>query len=292
MKRWGKLRRRPNISSITKIIKGGKELSLSKSSAGKVMKRKELEEATLKEQAVNELTKEENVLIRQRNGAEKSIKRKVNNTYLKAENSLKKTQQSTEAGKLKRAEKLLTYRMNSTQVGSATSELLTTKGNIAKFVSDILSSGSKEDVSNTIHKLSADFDNTGGVFTGLYLNEIPESGRLHLAAYGDEEYVATFAGKKKLNFVDIGKTYEKSSLTERSAELDNRIKFFGLLNKASDDLKLPEVTRNAINEFVGATPVGKNALKATTDELIFGKGSESIAQIIARAVASKNEHLI
>ena len=296
--------------SVTKIIKGGKDyrtlgtlvtgglnkkitgLESATASAGKVMKRKELEEATLREQAVNELTKEENVLIRQRHGAEKSIKRKVNNTYLKAENSLKKTQQSTEAGKLKRAEKLLTYRMNSTQVGSATSELLTTKGNIAKFVSDILSSGSKEDVSNTIHKLSADFDNTGGVFTGLYLNEIPESGRLHLAAYGDDEYVATFAGKKKLNFVDIGKTYEKSSLTERSAELDNRIKFFGLLNKASDDLKLPEVTRNAINEFVGATPVGKNALKATTDELIFGKGSESIAQIIARAVASKNEHLI
>ena len=158
--------------------------------------------------------------------------------------------------------------MNSTQVGSATSELLTTKGNIAKFVSDILSSGSKEDVSNTIHKLSADFDNTGGVFTGLYLNEIPESGRLHLAAYGDEEYVATFAGKKKLNFVDIGKTYEKSSLTERSAELDNRIKFFGLLNKASDDLKLPEVTRNAINEFVGATPTGKNALKNCKTDML------------------------
>lgn len=296
--------------SVTKIIKGGKDyrtlgtlvtgglnkkitgLESATASAGKVMKRKELEEATLKEQAVNELTKEENVLIRQRNGAEKSIKRKVNNTYLKAENSFKKTQQSNEAAKLKRAEKLLTYHMGTAKVGDATSELLTTKGNIAKFVSDILSSGSKEDVSNTIHKLSADLGNTGGVFTGLYLDELPQTGRLHLAAYGDEEFVAAFAGKKKLNFVDIGKTYGASSLAERSVELDNRIKFFGLLNKASDDLKLPEVTRNAINEFVGNTPKGRNALKATTDELIFGKGSESIAQIIARAVASKNEHLI
>lgn len=279
--------------SITKIIKGGKELRLAKTAAGKIMSRKELEEAALKKEAIDEITKEEKKSIARLNITEKSVRRRIENSYLKEESTFKKTQQSVEAARLKRAEKLFTYRKSTAQFGDATSELLTTKGNIAKFISDVIAGGTKEKVSNTINKLSADFYNTGKVFTGLFLDEVPQSGKLHLAAYGDEEYVAAFTAKKKLKFIDINETFKGANFKQRSDELKKRIKFFTTLNKASKDIDLPEDTLNALNDFVIETPLGRNPIQATTDKLLFGgKGLESIAQIIARAVATKNQNLI
>jgi hypothetical protein len=277
--------------SVTKIIRGGKELAAAKSAAKSAMDYKAALEADRTAQEIAQTTKEEKALIKQRVGAEKVVRRTVDNNYLKAEQNIQKTNQSVAASTLSKAEKLVTLGVKGTKTieGSADIAALTDKQSIGQMVSNIIKDGKQSDTVEKLSRLSSDYDNSGGVFTGIYFDEVPTPGQLHIGTHSYKEYVA--AVDKPLDVVDLNKTYADTALKERALETDKRAQLFKNLYDASVDTSLPEVTRGAIADFITNTPVGSSAVKASVDNLIFGDGSETLASIIARANATGNEHL-
>jgi hypothetical protein len=276
--------------SITKIIKGGKELSKAKATAQAVEDAKQ----TAKIADIKNLTKEEKALIKQRVGEEKKIRRNVENTYIKGEKDLAKVSQSTAAALTTRLEKALNYaagRGNKVEGDPEVASLIA-DGQIGDFVIKNIAEQKPEGLISSISQLEADYINTGKTFTGIYFDEVPEAGKLSLGAFDNGEYVATVSKNQPLNLLDISKTYQASTLAERAAEVERRGNFFEQLFKYTEDANIPDVTRQAIDDFIGKTPNKTDAMKATVDDMIFGQGSESLAVLINRAVATKNEHLI
>ena len=276
--------------SITKIIKGGKELSKAKAAAQAVEDAKQ----TAKIADIKNLTKEEKALIKQRVGEEKKIRRNVENTYIKGEKDLAKVSQSTAAALTTRLEKALNYaagRGNKVEGDPEVASLIA-DGQIGDFVIKNIAEQKPEGLISSISQLEADYINTGKTFTGIYFDEVPEAGKLSLGAFDNGEYVATVSKNQPLNLLDISKTYQASTLAERAAEVERRGNFFEQLFKYTEDANIPDVTRQAIDDFIGKTPNKTDAMKATVDDMIFGQGSESLAVLINRAVATKNEHLI
>ena len=276
--------------SVTKIIKGGKELSKAKAAAQAVEDAKQ----AAKIADIKNLTKEEKALIKQRVGVEKKVRRNVENTYIKAEKDLAKISQSSAAALTTRLEKALNYAAGrgSKVEGDAEVASLIGDGQIGDFVIKNVAEQKPEGLINSISQLEADYINTGKTFTGIYFNEVPEAGKLSLGAFDGGEYVATVSKNQPLNILDISKTYSTSTLAERAAEVERRGNFFEQLFKYTEDPNVPEVTRQAIDDFIGKTPNKTDAMKATVDDMIFGQGSESLAVLINRAIATKNEHLI
>jgi len=276
--------------SVTKIIKGGKELSKAKAAAQAVEDAKQ----AAKIADIKNLTKEEKALIKQRVGAEKKVRRNVENTYIKAEKDLAKISQSSAAALTTRLEKALNYAAGrgSKVEGDAEVASLIGDGQIGDFVIKNIAEQKPEGLINSISQLEADYINTGKTFTGIYFDEVPEAGKLSIGAFDNGEYVATVSKNQPLNILDISKTYQTSTLAERAAEVENRGNFFEQLYRYTEDPNIPEVTRQAIDDFIGKTPNKTDAMKATVDDMIFGEGSESLAVLINRAIATKNEHLV
>ena len=276
--------------SVTKIIQGGKQLSKAKTAAQAVEEAKQ----AAKIADIKNLTKEEKALIKERNGTEKVTRRKVNNTYMQAEKNLAITEQSKSAAVSKRLEKALIFTAGrgSKIEGDPSVAALIENGSIGDFVLKNIAEQKPEGLINSISQLEADYINTNKAFTGIYFNEVPEAGRLQIGAFDGGEYVATVSSKDPLVINDIAKTYENSTQAERLAEYANREALFEKLYSFTDDVSIPQATRIAIDDFIGSTPTGRNALKDQADSLVFGDGSESLAKLIARAAATKNEHLM
>ena len=264
--------------SVTKIISGGKELSKAKAAAQAVEDAKQAAKVV----DIKNLTKEEKALIKQRVGEEKKVRRNVENTYIKGEKDLAKISQSASAALTTRLEKALNYAAGrgSKVEGDAEVASLIGDGQIGDFVIKNIAEQKPEGLISSIAQLEADYINTGKTFTGIYFDEVPEAGKLSLGAFDGGEYVATVSKNQPLNLIDISKTYENSTLAERAAEVERRGNFFEQLFKYTEDPN------------IGRTPNKTDAMKATVDDMIFGQGSESLAVLLNRAIATKNEHLI
>lgn len=285
--------------SATAIIRGGKNLKTAKTAAQSAVKLKQEAEAAAQIENVKGLNKIRDKKVKQASGEAKSIRRNAENGYLKAELDIQQKNLSQAAAVTTRLEKALDFTLNSEGVyenaaieGSKTVAKLISDGSIGDFVLKNIAEQKPEGLIGSISQLEADYINTNKAFTGIYFNEVPEAGKLHIGAFDGGEYVATVSGKKPLIINDITKTYKNSTKAERIAEYTNREALFNQLYKFTEDPAIPEVTRKAIDEFIGNTPNTTNALKATAEDMLFGPGSESLAKLIARAAALKNEHLM
>ena len=281
--------------SATAVIRGGKNLKTARTAVQSIKEA----DATAQIDKVKSLTKERDKKVKQASGEAKSIRRNAENGYLKAELDIQQKNLSQAAAVTTRLEKALDFTLNSEGVyenaaieGSKAVAKLISDGSIGDFVLKNIAEQKPEGLIGSISQLEADYINTNKAFTGIYFNEVPEAGKLHIGAFDGGEYVATVSGKKSLIINDIAKTYENSTKAERIAEYTNREALFNQLYKFTEDPAIPEVTRKAIDEFIGNTPNTTNALKATAEDMLFGPGSESLAKLIARAAALKNEHLM
>ena len=273
--------------SVSKIIKQGAERKGAIAAAGRVLS---AEEETL--------IKESKILTRQELRAQKditkeatSIKRKSENTYLKEQRQLQKANLSTGIAQTNRLGKLLTLGIKSSDAiaGDAQIAAIVDKGEVAKFVSNTIYDGGQEALVSKLGQLSADYDNTRGVFTGIYFDEIPTPGKLHVGTQSDQEYVAGIS--KELNILDLNKTYNVGGLAARAVEVERRAELFDVLGKKVADTSIPEDTRAALGEFL---KIAGKTEQELVDTMVFGNTSETMASIIARAssVADENVPLI
>jgi len=274
--------------SVTKIIRGGKQLTVAKNAAGKVLSAKELIENERTIAEVKAATEDTKKLIKEYTGSAKEIKREVRNSYMQAEKDLAKTQKSTSKAVAKRFEKALNFTVKRGEAVNGNADIVASMeaGSVGDFVAKQVAENTPEGVVQNLGKLSADYDNTGGVFTGIFLDEVPQPGKLSFGARGEQEYVATVSKDAPLDLYDISKVYKDTPLADKVAELERRNEFFGKLYTAADEA--PDITKQAIYDFIEKTDV----YKASVDDLMFGKGSQSLADIIRAAAQTKDAGLI
>jgi hypothetical protein len=275
--------------AITKVIKGGKELQKAKGAAQAVLD--EADAAKIND--IKNLTKEEKALIKQRVGAEKKVRRNIDNTYMKAERDLAKVQQSKSNAIVKKLEKALTFGIGRGEkvAGDPDTVAAIADGSIGDFVIKSIAEKKPEGVIDSIAQLEADYINTGKTFTGLYLEELPEAGKLQFGAFDTGEYIVTASAKEPLEVYDISRTYKGVSNEERALELERRSNFWDDL-QLNFQLNISDELRSALTKYIQKGADGKNAIQASIDDIAFDGGVENVATLIARAVGSKNEELI
>jgi hypothetical protein len=276
--------------SITKIIKGGKDLQEFKTSV------KAIDEAknNAKIKGINDETKKEKALIKQRAGAEKKIRRNVENSFLKAERDLTKTTQAKTAAIAKNVEKALNFNIKRGDQVNGNADILATiePGKIGDFVVKSIGENTPEGVIGQLGQLSADYENVGKVFTGIYMDDVPAPGQLKFGAFGEREYVTTVSKDNPLELFDITKTYDNATMDEKLAELSRREEFFGKLYGFADDPNLPESTKDAIYKYLNDNDTYGSLLQYTTNDLVFGTGAQNVSELISFAVKTKDEGLI
>ena len=270
--------------SVTKIIRQGSERKGAIAAAGRVLSAEE-----------NTLIKESKKLTREELRAQKaitkeatSIKRKAENTYLKEQRQLQKTTLTTGVAQVNRLGKLLTLGIKSSEAiaGDAQIASIVDKSEVAKFVTETIYDGGQEELVSKLGQLSADYDNTGGVFTGIYFDEIPTPGKLHVGTQSDQEFVAGIS--KELNILDLNQTFGKRAITAKATEVERRTELFNVLGKKVTDNSISEDTRAALAEFLKVAGKSEQEL---VDTMVFGNTSESMASIIAKASAVADENV-
>ena len=270
--------------SVTKVIKQGAERKGAINAAQRVLS---AEQDTLIKES-KKLTREELRAQKALTKEEKVIKRKADNTYLKEQRQLQKATLSTGTAQVNRLGKLLTLGIKSSEAiaGDAQIASIVDKSQVAKFVTETIYDGGQEAVINKLGQLSADYDNTRGVFTGIYFDEVPTPGQLSIGAQADQEFVAGIS--QELNILDLNKTFNTGGLAARAAEVERRTELFNLLSKRVTDKTLPEDTRFALSEFLKTAGKSEQEL---VDTMVFGNTSESLASIIAKASAVEDENV-
>ena len=241
------------------------------------------------------LVKESKILTRQEVRAQKaitkeatSIKRKGENTYLKEERRLQKATLTTTNAQFNRLGRLLTLGIKSSEAiaGDAKIASIVDKDAVATFVTETIYDGGQEALVGKLGQLSADYDNTRGVFTGIYFEEVPTPGQLNIGAQADQEFVAGIS--QELNILDLNKTYGVGGLAARAVEVERRTELFNSLGKSAADNNIPEDTRAALAEFLQG--VGKSE-QELVDTMVFGNAAESLASIIAKASQIEDENV-
>ena len=278
--------------SVTKIIAGGKELQKAKTAAQAVEEAKQ----AAKVADIKNLTKEEKALVKQRVGAEKKVRRQVENTFLKAEKEAIGVSQSQGNAIVKKLEKALTFGIGrgAKVAGEADIAATIADGSIGDFVVKNIAEKKPEGVIDAIAQLEADYINTGKVFTGLYLEEVPEAGVLKFGAFDGGEYVVTASKNQPLELYDISKTFKDVPTSEWADEMERRGVFWQILQDTARGIGLPisDELRKELTKYISKSANGSNAVKSSIDDLINNSGAESVATLIGRAIATKNDELI
>jgi hypothetical protein len=276
--------------SVTSIIKGGKQLAAAKGSAQAVEEAKRL----AKIEDIKNLTKEEKLQLKQFTGEEKKVRRNAENSYLKAEKDLQKKSQAKANAVQTRLEKALNYGIKRGDQVEGNADVIATieTGKIGDFVLKSVADNTPEGVIDNLAQLSADYENVGKAFTGIYLDEVPSPGQLKLGAFGEREYVATVSKDNPLELFDITKNYTDAPITERIAEFDRREQFFGKLYAKADDAATPDYTKQAIYDYINKNDTGYNLLQSSADNLLFSDGSQTLADLMSYAIKTKDENLV
>lgn len=278
--------------SVTKIIKGGKELQLAKGAAQRVVAAKDTKIAAKQIEDINAETLAEEARIKEFHGKKKDLIRDVDNTFLSAEKNLKETTKSTQRAKVRIAAQQLTQNVQKVKIGEAEVGRQLDNNAIGNFALDIVQNGKNKETIDYLSQMSADLENTKRAVTGLYFEQVPEAGRLHLGAYGDDEFIVAVSDKTPLNIYDINTTYQNATLAEKALEVERRGTFFDELFRLANDPELPIVTRQGIDDFIGATTPGNTLMKSSYDDVLFGEGSESVASLIRRATETQNDDVV
>jgi hypothetical protein len=274
--------------SVTKVIKGGKELSAAKGAAQRVVSAKDAKQID----SIKAETALEDARMAEFHGQKKDVLREVDNTFLKAEKDLKKAKASAEKARARIAAKQVTQNVQKVTIGEAEVGGQLSTAAIGQFAQQIVTDGRSKEVVDYLAQMSADLTNTKKAFTGLYFDEVPDAGRLHLGAYGDDEFIVAVSDKKPIQVYDITTTYENASIAERAAEVERRGAFFDELYRLADDETIPAATREGIDDFISSTTPGNTLMKTSYDDILFGEGSESVANLIRRAIDTQNEDVV
>lgn len=202
-------------------------------------------------------------LERKRWGIIKSNTKRVEARVLKKERDLAKL----ESERLGALSETLGKVLNSTEASGANiaknpfAQRVLSQENIINYVAshDKLESG---ELVRGIGRLSAEVKNTKGFASGnLVLDELPESGKLSIAAHDADEYLVTALYDEPLKVLDLSEDLSKLSGKEYQAEQFRRSEFLDALRGLADDANLPGPVRQVFNDVSSLSQADTMALK-------------------------------
>lgn len=256
-------------------LKGGQELAAVKAAAAAEQK---LADDVARAKKILDPTKEEKKLMKAREKELKTIRRDVKNTYMSRDRELVQAERS-----LKEAQKLQNESYYASVVEATSKELPELADpQIARFLGDTIIAGKQDDVVRQLSQLSGDFTNIGKAFPGAFiLDELPEAGKISVAAQGLEEFVVG-AAKSDLKIVDLATDYSTLLKADVVEEVARRSSLFDEIENLKNNPDLPKETIEALKAL---------DVKAFIDDLMFNGGSaENLATLLGKVALTKNEH--
>ena len=267
------------VGALTKIGRGGKALKDAKAAAQREDARIA---ANFKERTG--LTKDEQVLLKERTAGAKEMVRQAEVPYLKAEEKFAKEADARNAAEISKAQKRLT-------AGTRNEENLVSAGGqgvseqaVAEFVYNAMNTGKQADVVDGLGRLSADYFNTGEGFTAaVFFEEIPTAGKLSFATRGNDEFVAQFIpGKKAPVIVDMAADFTKVTGKAAQKELSNRTALREVLLEKANDFSLPGPTRDAFETVARDIDESLRLIDS-----VLGGSPESLGSFVGKIAAAK-----
>ena len=256
-------------------LKGGKELAAVKNIA---MQEQKLADDVAKAKSILNPTKEEKKLMRDSENELKRIRREIKSTYMSRDQELLQAERS-----FKEAQKLQNESYYNSVVEATKRDLpQLADPQIARFLGDTIISGKQDEVIQALSQLSGDFSNIGKGFPGAFmLDELPEAGKITVAAQGLEEFVVS-AAKSDLKIVDLATDYSTMLKADVVEEVARRKNLFDEIENLKNNPNLPKETIEALKTL---------DVKAFIDDLMFNGGAgENLATLLAKVAVTKNEH--
>lgn len=156
--------------------------------------------------------------------------------------------------------------------------------NIVNFLNENALAGRNDEIIDGLSQLSADFANTGKSFPGAFVvEELPQAGKITLAAQGTDEFAVTLAGKKKLNVLDLAQTYDNIPAKQLDLEIERRHRLFERLVEEISQGSLPAGSRRALQKVTNSDYI---------DDLLFAEGKGNLAALIAKVAETKDAQAV
>lgn len=231
--------------AVTKIGKGGKALREAKTAAAA-----ELQKESSRLAGATRLTKEERKLIKERSGLAKEVTRQADNKYLKAEQKYQQAQQARiEADFIAATKTFVSDSKNAANLAGPEGVALDNRA-IGEFIFERMNTGKQQESVDALSKLSADFYNTQGAFSGgVFFDELPQAGALSFATRGNDEFVARYFGAKAPKLLDLADDTSAMSQKAATQELKRRTELLNRIKAAADDGTLPASTREVFDKL-------------------------------------------
>jgi len=148
------------------------------------------------------------------------------------------------------------------------------------------------ELTRAIDTLAAEAKNTGGFFRGnIFLDEVPEAGKISVGAQEQFEYVITARGDEKFNLLDLADTFNKATPKEIAEEAKRRAKLIDKirgLSKNTDDttqMQIFQELSTKLDQQTASLEGFHGSLFAVGDELV---QAESLGSLIGQVAKYKN----
>ena len=284
--------------SVGKIIQTGKKASELKLAA------EPFTEAAQKAA----LAEKQAALRAERKELYKTGKKEAAKQYKRIDTSLHKTameiaelEKKTNAGIVRTTKELLnTEKTIMYPSGNAAADKAVEKTLSVNSVADWFTGHEKVrngELTRAIDALSAETKNTSGFFGGgvVFMDEVPEVGKISVAAHGMSEYVVTARGEEKLNLLDLGNNFAKATPKEIAEEAARRASFIDELDglsRISKDAQEKQILQELVTSLKNdsANLEGfHGSLFSIGDELV---QAESLGSLIGKVAAYKNPEVL
>jgi len=256
-------------------LKGGKELASVKAVA---VAEQKLQDDIARAKEILDPTNDEKLLMKARETELETIRRDIKNDFMARDEELLQAERS-----FKEALKFQNESYYASVVEATSKELPELADpQIARFLGDTIIAGKQDDVVRQLSQLSGDFSNIGKAFPGAFLlDELPEAGKISVAAQGTEEFVVG-AAKSDLKIVDLATDYSTMLKADVTEEVARRMSLFDEIENLKNNPNLPKETIEALKTI---------DVKAYVDDLMFNGGSaENLATLLGKIAVTKNEH--
>ena len=256
-------------------LKGGKKFAEVKAAA--VAEQKLADDVT-RAKSILDPTNDEKLLLQARETELGTIRRDIKNNYMSRDSEFIQAERS-----LKEAQKFQNESYYASVVEATSKELPELADpQIARFLGDTIIAGKQDDVVRQLSQLSGDFSNIGKAFPGAFLlDELPEAGKISVAAQGTEEFVVS-AAKSDLRIVDLATDYSTMLKEDVVDEIARRANLFDEIENLKNNPNLPKETIDALKTL---------DIQAFIDDLMFNGGSaENLATLLGKIAVTKNEH--
>jgi len=254
--------------SVSKIIKGGKELAEAKTAADAIVNAK----ANLIKDTKKVTT------------AKAEIRRDLRNNVKIAEQKVLESQSDLTLTTEKRTTRIYNAitKASKSYVGSPEAAKILGDENMAKAIVDLTEKSTQAQVIDHLGQLSADHFNTGEAFAGHIITDaLPESGKVGLGVMGHNEFVITKSGKKTIKTLDIASNEMPGTAKEVAAEAGRRADFIKSLENAASDKTISRSASEALKNVHGVS-------QSLVDSFMFNTGDTTLSTVIKAAVDSNN----